>query len=185
MINSKLDKFFSGISPLALHDNARTVTSVQGMSAQKTVTIVSPRSSDQDFGSKNPFVRRYNSDIESVSSRSSSSLDKASSDGKPSSKVDQDDNYKWDFDDAPAKDSQDEVLTAIVQESDAVTRAVQLRKRKDDDGGQASATRKPSIASIEPWDSHSRKTSTTSGGQEDDRTETTGRFSVDKHKSTQ
>ena len=93
---TKLYFLLAGISPLALHDNARTITSMQGQklaSAGKTVTIVSPDLSKikaesyqqrSDPSSSNPFAsrgfRRYNSDIESISSKSSSqstrSLDK-------------------------------------------------------------------------------------------------------------
>ncbi|XP_014207521.1 open rectifier potassium channel protein 1 isoform X2 [Copidosoma floridanum] len=76
-----------GISPLALHDNARTITSVQGQrlatsTAGKTVTIVSPglsrtrnsepRGSSEAFQQGSGRFGRYNSDIESVSSKSSS-----------------------------------------------------------------------------------------------------------------
>lgn len=89
------------------------------------------------------------------------------------------DDYKWDFD-----DDQDKALSAMVQESEAKKEdpnklsVVHLKKRKED-GEQASASRKSSIASIEPWDSQNRKTSR----QEEEKSEkTTGRFSVDKQK---
>ncbi|XP_008203851.1 open rectifier potassium channel protein 1 [Nasonia vitripennis] len=229
-----------GISPLALHDNARTITSVQGqkLTAPKTVTIVSPdlsrtksefqRQSADDSGT-NPFAsrtfRRYNSDIESVSSRSSShsskSLDKDAPGAKDSSssssssnsrkssdesisakkhkqplttwKVTSYDDYKWDFPptegfEEPKKEEppapvtpNDDILAAIVKESDIVTRRLSAesnsskvaaeaarkasttsRRSLRDDELQASASRKPSIVSIEPWAEAQRRKSSTS-----------------------
>lgn len=203
---------YIGISPLALHDNACTITSVHGQQitlAPKSVTIVSPDlsrdksvyqnrpseladiSSSGSSGSTNPFastrgLRRYNSDIESISSKSSTqsskSLDKdapassksssrKSSDTRPSWKVTsyEDEELKWDFPETTS--TNDEILEHIVKESDNVTRRLseasssnaeaRTRTNSTSLAPLPSASRKPSIVSIETWtESRSRRGST-------------------------
>ncbi|XP_058804377.1 open rectifier potassium channel protein 1 isoform X2 [Phymastichus coffea] len=200
-----------GISPLALHDNASTITSVQGQQftmTPKTVTIVSPDlshtkskyqkrpsdltdiSSSGSSASTNQYtsthgLRRYNSDIESISSKSSShsskSLDKdvpASSSSKSSSRKSSDvrplwkatsyekEDVKWDF--PEPVNSTDEILAEIVKESEDVTRRLSGESsnkeacERTNSINQPSTGRKASIASIETWtESRSRKSSVT------------------------
>ena len=194
-----------------LHDNARTITSVQGYqiagNVPKTVTIVSPakrtRSESQQHSDADAeplpgcssstttdtifmgrSLRRFNSDIESVSSKSSShSL--RSLDREPASKSDSGSNsrkssggsdakpkalptwnledYSWDFPNdsdnpegasssaIPSK-ANDEILSALARESEAAT-----QRPMAGSSSQPSASKRPSIATIDSWEEAQRK----------------------------